>query len=129
MRGIIYKYTAPNGKIYIGQTTNEKKRKKAHKNISYNPKIKDYDTHFHRAIRKYGFDSFKYEVLFWTISKSEENMKVVLDTLEKFYIHKYNTFDPRFGYNMIKGGDGQTGMAGEKNPFYGHKHSEETRKN
>ena len=28
MIGIIYKYTAPNGKIYIGQTLNEERRRK-----------------------------------------------------------------------------------------------------
>ena len=28
MKGIIYKYTSPSGKVYIGQTTNEKKRKR-----------------------------------------------------------------------------------------------------
>lgn len=56
--GIIYKYTneLDNNKVYIGQTVNEHKRKIDHKNS----KKKD---RFHGAIRKYGFDSFKYSVL------------------------------------------------------------------
>lgn len=28
IRGIIYKYTSPSGKVYIGQTINEKDRRK-----------------------------------------------------------------------------------------------------
>ena len=29
IKGIIYKYTSPSGKVYIGQTIDEKDRKKA----------------------------------------------------------------------------------------------------
>nr|DAS86287.1 MAG TPA: GIY-YIG nuclease superfamily protein [Bacteriophage sp.]DAV54013.1 MAG TPA: GIY-YIG nuclease superfamily protein [Caudoviricetes sp.] len=29
IRGIIYKYTSPSGKVYIGQTLNEKKRRQS----------------------------------------------------------------------------------------------------
>jgi len=31
MKGIIYKYTSPSGKVYIGKTINEKKRLYRHK--------------------------------------------------------------------------------------------------
>lgn len=30
MKGIIYKYTFPDGKVYIGQTRNPEKRKREH---------------------------------------------------------------------------------------------------
>lgn len=30
-RGIIYKYTSPSGKVYIGQTVDEKGRKNGHR--------------------------------------------------------------------------------------------------
>ena len=56
--GIIYKYTSPSGKIYIGQTMNEKERRKKFlgKSSYAGEKI---DT----ARKIYGPSSFIYEVL------------------------------------------------------------------
>lgn len=34
MIGIIYKYTSPSGKVYIGQTTQEKRRRKTFLNLN-----------------------------------------------------------------------------------------------
>ena len=46
--GIIYKYTNKiNKKVYIGQTINESRRKREHREAKG-------DYPFHRAIRKYG---------------------------------------------------------------------------
>jgi len=47
--GIIYKYTSPAGKIYIGQTIDEKKRISQHKTDSRNKLDK-----FHTALREQG---------------------------------------------------------------------------
>lgn len=55
-----------------------------------------------RAIRKYGVDAFKIEVID-ECSNFEE-----LKELEKYYIDKYNTLAPN-GYNMTMGGDGALG--------------------
>ena len=97
-RGIIYKYTNKlNEKSYIGQTNNEERRIREHK-IS-----RQYNNYFHNAIDKYGWDNFEYEVLIRVFSKTEKNLRFVLDTFEKFYIKKFNTLAPN-GYNLTEGG-------------------------
>lgn len=109
-RGIIYKYTNKiNGKVYIGQTTDERQRKKDHRNS----KVED---HFHRAIRKYGWDNFEYEVIFETLSSDKDRLKYLLDTMEKYFIKKYDSHG-KGGYNCTDGGGG----------CLGYLHSEETR--
>lgn len=58
--GIIYKYTSPSGKVYIGKTINEKRRRYSFYNLNRRyagPKIE-------RARKKYGPKNFKYEVIF-----------------------------------------------------------------
>ena len=42
MKGIIYKYTSPSGKCYIGQTVNENKRRYEHRYKAYYEDGKDY---------------------------------------------------------------------------------------
>ena len=98
--GIIYKYTneLDNNKVYIGQTVNEHKRKIDHKNS----KKKD---RFHGAIRKYGFDSFKYSVLFKITCKDLQDLSNTLNIKEKIAIKYYNSTDPKFGYNTSAGYD------------------------
>ena len=112
LEGVIYKYTSPSGKVYVGQTINENNRQRNHKYQAKNPK--DY---FHRAIAKYGFDKFKYEVIFKTVSYNTSKMKLILDTMEVYFIKKYDTMNPRIGYNTTKGGDG----------ILGHRHTDEAR--
>lgn len=53
MKGIIYKFTSPSGKSYIGQTNQGNKRYSQHAKSS-----KSKDGKFQRAIRKYGFENF-----------------------------------------------------------------------
>ena len=110
MKGIVYKYTSPSGKSYIGQTIREKIRMRLHKKASLN--LND-STLFHRAIRKYGWDNFKYEVLFTIINDDKAKVKEKLNYMERFYIRKYDSYNN--GYNMTLGGDGGNGC----------KHSEE----
>jgi len=108
--GIIYKYTNTfNNKTYIGQTVHEQKRKVNHKSAAFNKNAQGYNCHFYRAIRKYGWESFSYEIL-------ENNVLVKdLDKLEMFYIVKHNSMHN--GYNETAGGQGQQNR----------KHSEETK--
>jgi hypothetical protein len=54
MKGIIYKYTSPSGKCYIGQTINEKERKNQHKRTYIKVENLKLDTAFYKSIRKYG---------------------------------------------------------------------------
>lgn len=94
----IYKITnLINGKSYIGQSVNIQKRFNAHRSAAFNPNNKNYDFPLYRAIRKYGIENFKFEVL-------EECTKSELDTKEVWYISQYQTHSKK-GYNQDDGGD------------------------
>jgi group I intron endonuclease len=97
--GIIYKATnITNGKVYIGQTVKTlEHRKKIHQwtNTKYP---------FHRALRRYGRESFVWEILERCDSKDE------LNEMEFHYIKQSNSKRPN-GYNITDGGDGVVGTA------------------
>lgn len=95
--GIIYKYTSPSGKAYIGQTRYEDKRKSNHRRKTQNK-----DTYFGRALKKYGYDNFKYEVLFEIYSLDKKRTIEMLNYMEIYYIEKYDTYN--CGYNSTTGG-------------------------
>ena len=91
-------------KSYVGKTVDFYKRKKRHFNDTDNGS----ELVFHRALRKYGFENFTWEILEEGISEHELNER------EKFWIKMYDSFHN--GYNMTEGGDGSLGV----------KHTEET---
>lgn len=94
--GFIYKLTSPSGKSYIGQTIRSiGDRFKQHVNRA---RLDDKlgCTYLNAAIKKYGFDNFKHEILL------EINNKL-LDEYEIKFIDAYNTLEPN-GYNLTKGG-------------------------
>jgi len=95
MNGVIYMYTSPSGKQYIGQTVNEHRRKSDHK-------LCNQRTPFHYAVKKYGYDNFVYEILHKNISTKNE-----LNRLEYEEIQKQNTLYP-LGYNLRAGGGQST---------------------
>ena len=133
--GIIYGwYCIPTDKWYIGQTIDEERRFKAH---IYNAITRKNNSHFYKAIRKYGLDNFVYCVLEENILRENLNMK------EMDWIEEFDSFYD--GYNMSAGGGQNTKFSeetriklsesckgknffGEKNPFFGKHHSIETRK-
>ena len=86
----IYKITnIQNGKIYIGQTIRPvKDRFHRHINDAMNNIL---DTHFARAIRKYGKDSFIIEIIDEAITQEELNQK------EQHWIRCFNSVEN--GYN------------------------------
>lgn len=93
--GIIYCYTNKiNKKRYIGQTINPDQRQSQHKSTAFNKADASYNTPFHAAIRKYGWDNFNYEVLASDIDDFN-----TLNELEIYYINKYNSKVPN-GYNI-----------------------------
>lgn len=97
--GVIYMYTSPSGKSYIGQTINEKSRKSQHKNNT-----SKLDTKFGRAIKKYGYDNLEYKILIkFKPTVDKQKLKRVLNKLEERYIILYDTRDQ--GYNLTTGGD------------------------
>ena len=86
----IYKITnIQNNKVYIGQTIRPvKDRFNRHMNDGLNNII---DTHFARAIRKYGKESFQIEIIDTAQSQNELNEK------ERYWIQYYNSV--KEGYN------------------------------
>lgn len=98
MIGIIYKYTSPANKVYIGQTTDERRRRKTFLNLK-----KSYGgVKIDKARIKYMPENFKYEVLYKAEFKSTKDAQQKLDELEQFYIKQYNSY--KAGYNMTYGG-------------------------
>lgn len=96
--GAIYCYTnLINQKKYIGQSVDPNQRFKAHKSAVHNEASTEYDAPLHRAMRKYGYENFSYEIL------QETNDIDLLNELEIFYISHYNTQIPN-GYNVLAGG-------------------------
>jgi len=84
---IIYKTTnLVNNKIYIGQSKKN------------NPNYYGSGILIKKAIKKYGKDNFKKEILCFCESPNDLNEQ------EKFWIKKFNSTDLKFGYNIEKGG-------------------------
>ena len=90
--GIIYKLTSPSGKSYVGLTTQQiEKRMWKHKRGRRCRLLS-------RAIEKYGFDTFKLEVLDENVPNRE------LGELERTRIEEHGTLAPN-GYNLSTGGE------------------------
>lgn len=112
-------------KKYIGQSINIQRRKSEHFYKKCNMVIS-------KSIFKYGKENFIFEVL-------EECEESQLDELEIKYISQYKSNNREFGYNIDNGGNGSGKMSeetkqklreantGEKNGFYGKKHTEEVK--
>ena len=105
---ILYKLTFPNGKVYIGITT-ELLSRRVQRHINYARENRHYA--LSAAIRKYGEHSFVAEHIASAKTKDD------LACIERIAIEQYNSICPN-GYNMTGGGDGT----------YHIKPSEETRK-
>lgn len=98
-RGVIYKYTSPSGKIYIGQTTDEQSRRSVflNENKPYaGPKINE-------ARKKYGVLNFEYEVIFEVKSFIINEVQEILNDKERQYIKLFDSYYN--GYNSTEGGD------------------------
>lgn len=106
--GVIYKATnLINNKCYIGQTTKaleERKRNHFHR-------IHD-EIYFHNALKKYGAESFKWEVLCECEDKLMLNIR---ETMKIIVNHSHWTEN---GYNLTWGGASS----------FGYKHSEKNKK-
>ena len=98
---VIYKATnIKNGKCYIGVDSNWPHRKSAHKCAVK----RGSDLLFHKAIRKYGWDSFKWELL-----EESDNIDYLLNERETHHIAKHNSYYLNNGYNMTFGGEATLG--------------------
>lgn len=115
----VYKHIFPNGKIYIG-ITSQKPARRWDNGRGYRTQLL-----MNRAINKYGWDNVEHEILASNLSKHEaEQMEIIL-------IAELKANDPRYGYNDENGGNcagthseatrKKIGDAqrGEKNHMYG----------
>lgn len=125
--GIIYCWrNIHNGKRYIGQTVNPKRRYHAHKQYLGNYSGANF---FHRALNKYSsVDDWEYTII-------EEVPKEMLDEREIYWIAFYDSNDPKHGYNMATGGNRHDGYKLPEETcrklsesLKGRKFSEETRR-
>lgn len=98
-----------NGKKYIGQ-------KKSTKFL--NERYLGSGAILHKAIQKYGKENFKVTMI------CECNSKEELDDKEVYYIKLYDAQNNPNFYNLTRGGE--SGLGGPK--FKGHKHTEESRR-
>lgn len=93
----VYKHTAPNGKVYIG-ITKQLPHVRWKSGLGYlNNK------HFIQAIRKYGWESIKHEIVASDLSKESA------EDLERKLIEKYQSDNREFGYNHLSGGNVSNG--------------------
>ena len=107
----IYMYTnILNNKVYIGQAKNFNKRHRQHISASYNEKqTYQYNLPIHNAIRKYGIENFKIEILCENIDTQDK-----MNEYEIFYIKKYNSLaNNKTGYNISSGGSNGNPYAGK----------------
>lgn len=107
---LIYKiYNNINNKVYIGQTTKslEECIQCYKKELKANPNSRP----IIRAMNKYGFEHFFFEIIKDNIITKKE-----LDDYEKYYIQYYHSLCNENGYNVELGGNGIG------------KHSEETKR-
>lgn len=89
----VYKHTTPNGKVYIGMTKQNPKKRFA------NGKGYKFNSYFSNAISKYGWENIRHEILHFGIGKEEAEL------LEKKYIRDFNSTNPKYGYNLTLGGE------------------------
>lgn len=121
----VYIHTTPSGKVYIGITSNVPEYRwnngKGYKTSSC----------FYNAIKKYGWENIKHEILYSGLTKEEAEKKEIL------LIKLYRADDRHYGYNLMSGGHASSkhseetkaklskAHSGKNNWNYGRKHTPE----
>ena len=90
---LVYRHITPNGKNYIGITHQRAERR------WQNGKGYETQSRFWKAIKKYGWETIRHEIVAENLSE-EEACK-----LEDSLIKQYNSTDPKYGYNTYEGGN------------------------
>jgi group I intron endonuclease len=114
-----------NGKVYVGETMNVRKRFNRYENIS-----RKSNRPIENSIRKYGLDGFHIEIDYLPDFK-----KIDLLDLEEQLIIKFKSLITENGYNICSRGTDRTGMKHSEQSkqmiaksMLGKNHSDETRK-
>ena len=125
----VYIHTSPSNKKYVGITGQKPPEKRWDEGRGYS-----HNAYFSSAIKKYGWDNFKHEIIAEDLTASEA------EEMERSLIQKYNTMNRKYGYNLTSGGEVgkrysedakrniSLSLRGEKHPNYGKHHSEETKR-
>lgn len=94
---LIYRYTAPDGRVYIGCTARTLEARAGDNGIRYKDATK-----FWKAIQEFGWENFKVDILETTEDAAEATR------LEDKYISKYHSLDIHYGFNSSKSGGAKT---------------------
>lgn len=116
-----------NGKKYIGITSRTPTKRWRKDGKGYKRHL-----HFWNAIQKYGWNNFRHEIIL-----QNETFEFACKA-ERCLIKHYKSNNPKYGYNDTLGGEGKLlteeqknilsqQRKGENNPFYGKRHTEETK--
>lgn len=93
-RYTVYMHTTPNGKVYVGITSQTNINRRWQGGMGYRMQPM-----FYRAIVKYGWDNIKHEILYSGLSKEEaEKIEIALITM-------HDSTNPSHGYNVENGGN------------------------
>lgn len=124
----VYIHIFPNGKVYIGITSQKPKERWRNGKGYYG------STRICNAIQKYGWKNTKHKILYEYLTKEEAENK------EKELIQQYKSYDEKYGYNLELGGNLRKEisketkrklsikLSGKNNPMYGKHMSEENKK-
>ena len=108
MKKDIYKITnLINGKCYIGQTTDSKRRFSEHRAKGYGA---EKNKILYYAFDKYGIENFSFEIIESQIENYNER--------ERYWIRYYDSFEN--GYNATEGGEEPPLNIGMNSPFVTH---------
>ena len=128
MKGIYLIRCKSENKVYIGQSSNIKKRYIGH--LSLLRLNKHPNSYLQEAFNKYGEKDFLCEILLELKDKNFDRQK--LYDLEMYYISLYNSCNRHNGYNIEKGGTSSSRITEEtrkkmSDAQKGKKHSKETK--
>ena len=90
----VYIHTSPSNKKYVGITGQKPPEKRWDEGRGYS-----HNAYFSSAIKKYGWDNFKHEIIAEDLTASEA------EEMERSLIQKYNTMNRKYGYNLTSGGE------------------------
>ncbi len=103
---IIYMYTFPNGKRYIGKTHKELCERQGGSNfINYK-----HSTLLWRAIKEYGADNIKQDILVKDYMSDEQASLYEMQYIDKYKTNYCRYNNPSYGYNLTDGGEGSIGF-------------------
>lgn len=95
---ILYKHTSPDGRIYVGITSQKNPKVRWQGGCGYKN-----NSYFSRAIQKYGWENFDHEIIFNDLTESDAKR------FEKYYIRIYKSNIRKYGFNISSGGESKSG--------------------